>query len=825
MSLIGKKSFMSGSVTLPPVVIAAPIVAEPVIAAPSVVDDAPIRPLKAGKFITYLTSEDIAAIKAAYVVVADFETTALTPYAIGEKVGVRSTAKIGGTHTVHQYCKELSCTINLKPRARILTVGLVNADDLVGASVRTLAYDLDALSIADQQILVSAAFDKTIVVGHNLGFDLFWASIVLGRTPQPAQVVDTMLIARLARPSIELLSLQKAVGSSTLRKLLIPVKRKTMGISLNVLSVTLKLGLLDKKYQKPINWVPAVLSEGHYDYVCGDVTTPLQVAKGLLTIEDDITVGALIDKCLAINLHKEYSAALVRLVQMSVKGMPWNATAAQTYQTKHVAAATKAGDDLLAEAPEHFKAFETQIRKMSGAEPADLKAALNAYCVAKTGIALPLADGGMPSTSATDIALIPELAKLPGMIAYMQLKSSKKMVSMAEEMSSLAEADDRLHPLISLSTVTLRTASQSPNSQNMPRDPEFRALVSARPGHKILSIDYGQIELRIAAALAARAWDELLIATPASHPSLNWRTLEWIGFRDARRLALSDEELPARTAKPKHESGIDALREHLFAEAAHLMRRVKSGGLVMAGVFQAGLDPHLLTGLAKAFRNGKVDGAGLSALEYLKGCSGDDRKALKDNLKAERQTAKPNNFGLLYGMSAEGLWELGVSSYGLNWTKEEAAQDRGAWMDLYPELALWQFWVTYSQSKKHTFPMMKFNSYKKSWAQEENPKTWAVKTLAGRPLVAVVARDGMNYQDQGTGADMIMTAIARMPQPAADYMINIVHDELVFEVPDDRLEEVQAQAEAMMQATAAELLDPFGIPVEAESSVGDVWIH
>jgi DNA polymerase-1 len=510
---------------------------------------------------------------------------------------------------------------------------------------------------------------------------------------------------------------------------------------------------------------------------------------------------------------------------MSIKGMPWSIEKAAEYTAHHAKATSEAAEELLNIAPIFFVPQEVHVRKVDGSEPAALKEALNAYCIEAAGIALPRGEGGDHSTNAGEIALVPELAALPGVKAYMKLKTAKKLVSMSAELSELARRDGRLHPLISLSTVTLRTASQAPNVQNMPRDPAFRALVAAITGHKILSIDYGQIELRIAAALAARAWAEILVATPDSHPELNWKTLSWIEFESARKLGLSDEVLPERVQKPARDGGLEELQKFYFSEFAHLIRKVKTGGLVMAGVFQSGLDPHLLTAVAKASRTGKIDLAGATALTWMKEQPKDDLKALKDTLKHERQTAKPNNFGLLYGMSADGLWGLGISQYGLDWSKEDAAADRAAWLDLYPELALWQMWVQFSQSRKRKFMMMKYMSYKKSWTEEEGLKTWHVKTLADRPLCAVVARDGMNYQDQGSGADMIMTAIAQMPEPAASCMINIVHDELVFEVPEDQLEVVQAQAEATMLAAAEKLLAPYDIPVEAEGSAADVWVH
>lgn len=49
---------------------------------------------------------------------------------------------------------------------------------------------------------------------------------------------------------------------------------------------------------------------------------------------------------------------------------------------------------------------------------------------------------------------------------------------------------------------TLRMSSQNPNMQNIPRDNRYRNMLIARPGQKLISVDYSQQEVRIIAALA-----------------------------------------------------------------------------------------------------------------------------------------------------------------------------------------------------------------------------------------------------------------------------------------------------------------------------------
>jgi hypothetical protein len=60
---------------------------------------------------------------------------------------------------------------------------------------------------------------------------------------------------------------------------------------------------------------------------------------------------------------------------------------------------------------------------------------------------------------------------------------------------------DVLHPRYTVLLRTGRTSCSNPNVQQMPREGGFRELFVASPGHLLLAIDYGYIELRTLAAI------------------------------------------------------------------------------------------------------------------------------------------------------------------------------------------------------------------------------------------------------------------------------------------------------------------------------------
>lgn len=121
------------------------------------------------------------------------------------------------------------------------------------------------------------------------------------------------------------------------------------------------------------------------------------------------------------------------------------------------------------------------------------------------------------------------------------------------------ERDGRLHTSYKPShVVTGRLSSEKPNFQQVPRDPRFRRLFGGVPGHKVIELDYSQIELRIAAWLAdeyemLRAYSvgedlhtltaERVIGDPAARQTgktLNFGLLYGAGAKKLQKIALGD---------------------------------------------------------------------------------------------------------------------------------------------------------------------------------------------------------------------------------------------------------------------------------------------
>lgn len=280
-------------------------------------------------------------------------------------------------------------------------------------------------------------------------------------------------------------------------------------------------------------------------------------------------------------------------------------------------------------------------------------------------------------------------------------------------LADINPASGRVHTSFSMAlTNTGRLSSSDPNLQNIPIRTEegrkIRAAFVAAPEWVMLSVDYSQVELRLAAELA----------------------------------------------------GVEALKT----------------------AFRNGVDIHALTA-------SQVFGVPLESVT-----------------SDQRRQAKAINFGIIYGISAFGLArQIGCD----NGTANAFIRQ---YMSRFPELAAYME------------------------ARREEARTYGfVRTLYGRKCVisgihsknqaerAFAERQAINAPLQGTAADIMKRAMARMPKALRDEglqarMLLQVHDELVFEAPEKEVEKTALAVRRVMESVA--VLD---VPLLAEAGWGPNW--
>ena len=173
----------------------------------------------------------------------------------------------------------------------------------------------------------------------------------------------------------------------------------------------------------------------------------------------------------------------------------------------------------------------------------------------------------------------------------------------------------------------------------------------------------------------------------------------------------------------------------------------------------------------------------------------------------QRRSAKAINFGLIYGMSAFGLAKQ------LNIGRNQAQEYQDKYFQRYPGV------LTYMEETR----------------QQASEKGY-VETLFGRRLYLpeIKSKNGMrrkaaeraaiNAPMQGTAADIIKKAMLSVSTWLSEQnndrikMTMQVHDELIFEIHQDIVEETTAKLVALMNNAVN-----LSVPLIAEAGMGDNW--
>jgi DNA polymerase-1 len=755
--------------------------------------------MNAAGFFTQAPTTLLNELRVAPWAAIDIRTTALTRFS--RPIRVTRTSAIGNLEWPAYRAAHPDATLNSVPRARVLSV----YTEALGHSV----WDLDELKQEERLTLFEAAIDRKIVVGYNLGLDLSW---LFGEsTARPSFALDAMILFRQIRPAVLLRPYRWAGFSDQVKQQFAAslLQRPTHNSgSREYFAACAEMLLPKTSFESAASWCVSALSADHLAYAKSTLDLTLQFFRFLLP-------GASVEQMPGHirgdhPWYVPFQTALVRLAEGHVRGAAFDLEAAGSLMTKLLAEIEIAANEVASY--QAFAGLKDQLKDPHVGETGDIKRALAAQAAAN-GITHPAIDSGkfdrryMQALGSDRVPVWPHLERL---------QSAKKAIASLEEYRDAARHDSRLHSLVSFTTVTGRTSSSEPSLQNVPRDGRFRRLFKARPGYAILAADYAAIELRIAAALADRAIADVRSRTLCGDDGWFLKQVRR-GVRHSGHLT-HPEDLPNGTQLTPTWLGA------VIASVANTVLRRRTQ--VMASILQQGLDPHLVTAADFARRSGALDFEG-HPLQWVSALDLTNIRALKEKLRRERQSAKAANFGLLYGMKEQGLHASGIRNFGLVWTLEEASEARRAWFWLYPELHLWHLWTKYCQSQKSNrekWRLWGFGDEKsKLIIPQYDVRVFKTTTLTGRPIAALNELSAaLNYQAQGTGADILSCAIAALPEEIAAMMMMPVHDELVLEVPFGSVDAIKTVVEATMVAAAAGVLGA-SIPVVVETSVGQTW--
>ncbi|RYE24167.1 MAG: DNA polymerase I [Sphingobacteriales bacterium] len=175
-----------------------------------------------------------------------------------------------------------------------------------------------------------------------------------------------------------------------------------------------------------------------------------------------------------------------------------------------------------------------------------------------------------------------------------------------------------------------------------------------------------------------------------------------------------------------------------------------------------------------------------------------------------RRAAKAVNFGIIYGQSAFGLAE------NLSISRTEAKTIIDNYFLQYPSIKKYMD-ISINFAREHGY--VQTLKGRKRYLRDI--------TSANQTVRGYAERNAINMPIQGTAADMIKLAMINVyrnlqKEQLRTKMILQVHDELIFDVPNDEIEKAKTLIKESMES-AMEL--PHGVPVQAETGSGTSWLE
>lgn len=316
----------------------------------------------------------------------------------------------------------------------------------------------------------------------------------------------------------------------------------------------------------------------------------------------------------------------------------------------------------------------------------------------------------------TDVSVLENLAvehELPKLILDYRHFAKMKSTYVDALPQLLNTETGRLHTSLNQTIAeTGRLSSSNPNLQNIPirtqLGREIRQAFIAAPGHRLVSIDYSQIELRLLAHLSQ---DPVLIE--AFH---------------------SGEDIHTRTA------------------------------MEVFGVELAAVDADM------------------------------------------RRMAKTVNFGILYGLSPFGLAQR------LHISVEAARTYIHNYFDRYPRVkACLEGIIAQAREQGYVTTLLQRRRYLPDIAS------------TNRNVREAAERTAINMPFQGSAADLIKLAMVRLHHHITSeawpcHMLLQIHDELLFEIPDDKVSDVVPRITATMEGVW-----DLAVPLTVEMGEGKNW--
>jgi len=171
-----------------------------------------------------------------------------------------------------------------------------------------------------------------------------------------------------------------------------------------------------------------------------------------------------------------------------------------------------------------------------------------------------------------------------------------------------------------------------------------------------------------------------------------------------------------------------------------------------------------------------------------------------------RRQAKAVNFGIVYGISDYGL------SQNLNIPRKKAKEFIDRYLEEFQGVKDYMETIV-AEARQKDYVETLF--HRRRYLPEIHSSNFNIRSFA--------ERTAMNSPIQGTAADILKVAMIELDRELTERKFQAklllqVHDELIFEVPEEEVESLQSLVEEVMENAVS-----LSVPLKADSNIGNNW--
>ena len=409
-----------------------------------------------------------------------------------------------GSMDVATYKRRLGCGVNARNRLRAMAVATPDGLEVF--------YDLDLCSEAERVELFEAVVSRPLVCHQAQDF-LGYMLVANPGLAAPPVLLDAAVMVRALEPDMPYCLAQMLAHDAAAAEAL----GGKNPLSMPALCHALGLEQTTSAMANGRLWQLATLSTSEHARMLGGPSHLGALAERMRAVRGIFEAiagpGGFAEKLAALQERQggdeffaAFEPAAFELARIHARSLPIDADGLNQVRQESSGRVLGLAEDLVALVPALLPLLDTLIDEgaLAGAE---VRRVIGGYC-AQNGFELPCDVDGLPKIG-FDAMTLSGADVLPGVVAWAALdycKRERKEASDVLTHSVKTAGGLRMHPVLAVTAVTGRTSCREPNAQGLSK--RMKKHVRARPAHVIVEADAGAIEIRIAAAMAVKAFAE-----------------------------------------------------------------------------------------------------------------------------------------------------------------------------------------------------------------------------------------------------------------------------------------------------------------------------